>query len=330
MPASITATRSPSPRSRTWSTDATIQPAAATRNRPGSTASRAGRRSGGTASSRARASSAKRAGAGTVPGSPDREATADVERVEPGAPGPDEREHREPASDGIAPCVDRPELRAHVQVDAAGPQRAVPGKSRQRGRQLGLGHPELGGPATNGEPVVGLGLDVGVEAQQHVQRRAAAGPEPGPAGDGGQRVELLRALDRDPAQRVAGGRGADGRAKVRVGLADPLERHPRVRDAGGAGDRPLAARHDVRAEPEGPQAGDHRRHVVRLERERAQPRVRERGFQLRRGRAERGDRGDVDRRAEPPRGRDEGPVRRRRAGDGVSRGSRAPRRWTRR
>src|SRR3954451_21055682 len=70
MPASITTTPSPSPRSRTCSTEATIQPAPATRNLPGSTARRDGRRSAGTASRRAPASAANRAGDGTVPRSP--------------------------------------------------------------------------------------------------------------------------------------------------------------------------------------------------------------------------------------------------------------------
>ena len=70
IPASTTTIRPVSPRSRTWSTVATIHPARATRKRPGSTASRAGRRSAGTASSRPGSSAANRAGVGTVPGSP--------------------------------------------------------------------------------------------------------------------------------------------------------------------------------------------------------------------------------------------------------------------
>ena len=70
IPASSTTRRSLSARSRTWSTDATSQPARATRNRPGSTAILRGRRSGGRASTSAATSSANRAGGGTVPSSP--------------------------------------------------------------------------------------------------------------------------------------------------------------------------------------------------------------------------------------------------------------------
>ena len=64
MPASITASRAP--RSRTWRTRATIQPARATRTRPGSTARRRGRRSAGTVSRSAGISRANRPGAGTL------------------------------------------------------------------------------------------------------------------------------------------------------------------------------------------------------------------------------------------------------------------------
>ena len=62
--------------------DATSQPARATRNRPGSTASRAGRRSGGERVEQRRELAGEAGGRGDRARVADREAAADVERVE--------------------------------------------------------------------------------------------------------------------------------------------------------------------------------------------------------------------------------------------------------
>ena len=61
---------------------------------------------------------------------PDRKAAADVERVEALPARADEREQRQAPAHGVAPRVDRPELGADVEVDAARPEWTV-------GRDLG-------------------------------------------------------------------------------------------------------------------------------------------------------------------------------------------------
>ena len=139
----------------------------------------------------------------------DREAAADVERVEARPARPDDREQREAAPDGVAPRVDRAELRPDVEVDAARAERPVLGQARDGARQLGLGHPELRAAVADGQPRVRLRGHVRVEPEQDVERRPPVPAEPGARGERRERVELLGALDRDPARRVAGGRGPD-------------------------------------------------------------------------------------------------------------------------
>ena len=176
---------------------------------------------------------------------PDGEPAADVERVEARTAGRDEGEERQPAPHRVPPGVDGTELRPDVEVDAAGAERAVGGDPGDGRRQLGLRHPELGGPAAHGEAGLRLGRDVGVEAQEDVEGRPTAS-ESGPPGTSGERRQLLRALDGDPAQRVAVLGRPDGAAQVGLRLADALQGHPVVGDAGPAGRRPFAVRDDVR------------------------------------------------------------------------------------
>ena len=298
IPASMTTWRPP--RSRTWRTRATSQPARATSARPGSIARRLGRRSAGTASSRAGSSRAKRSGAG-----PDSSSgrtgnpppTSSVSKsVEPAAEQPDDRET---APDGIPPGVDRAQLRPDVQVDAARPDgtggmRADP--LDEPGR-LGLGHPELRPSVTDREARDGLGRDVGVEPDEDVEGRPVAAAEPGAPRHPGHDLRLVGRFEGDPQERGAGRRRPDRRPQVRIGLADALERDPPVGHAGATGDRPLAARDDVGTEPARGDLGDDRRDVVGLDRVLAQPRVGERVADRGRGPIERGEVGHVDRRA---------------------------------
>ena len=60
---------------------------------------------------------------------------------------------RQAAPDRVAPRVDRAELRADVEVDAARPERAarVRREPLDHAGRLGLGHPELGRPGPDGQ-----------------------------------------------------------------------------------------------------------------------------------------------------------------------------------
>ena len=171
MPASSTTIRSASGRSRTCSTEARSHPARATRNRPGSTARRAGMRSGGSAASSASTSTRearRRRHRSRLAGG---EAAADIERVESGPSRADHREQREPTPDRVPPRVDGTQLRPDMEVEAACAQRPVRRQPGNRTRELRLGHPELRVAVADREPRMGLGGDVRVEADQHVQRR---------------------------------------------------------------------------------------------------------------------------------------------------------------
>ena len=98
--------------------------------------------------------------------------------------------------------------------------------------------------------------------------------------------------DSSAIQRSGEPVGGRTRGVTQVGgrLADALQRDPVVRHAGAAGQRPLAARDDVRAEPARGDLRDDRRHVVRLDRVLPDDRVRKRRRDGRR-RRRRGSRG---------------------------------------
>jgi hypothetical protein len=270
------------PRSRTCRTLATSQPARATSARPGSLASEPLRIRGGLAERH------------------DREAAADVERVERREPAAEQADDRQPSTNGVPPRVDRPQLRADMEVDPARPQRAiaVAAEPLDEGGRLGLVQPEFRCALTHGQLGDRVRDDVRIEPDEDVERRSRTLAQPGASRHAAEHLRLVGRFERDPHERrVAGGRRPDRVTKVGIGLADTLERDPPVRDAGAASDRPLAPRHDVGTEP----ASGHLRHdlrdVVGLDRVLADPRVRE-------GRADLGGRpvqraqvGDVGRRA---------------------------------
>jgi hypothetical protein len=144
MPASTTTMRPP--RSRTWRTRATTQPARATSARPGSIARRMGRRSPGTVASRSGSSRGEPGGVGDgssagSTGNPP--PTSSVSNS--GLPGRRSPTNRETAPDGIAPRIDGPELRADVELDATSADRvaAVRADPLDDAGGLGLGEAEL-------------------------------------------------------------------------------------------------------------------------------------------------------------------------------------------
>jgi hypothetical protein len=149
---------------------------------------------------------------------------------------------------------------------------------------------------------MGLRGDLGIQPEQDVERSRPRKR----SGDPHERLRLIRRFDRDPPDRVADGRRSNGRPEVRVGLADALERDAAVRDAGPPGDRPLAARDNVRIESQAVDPGHDRADVVGLDRERAEPRVRERRPNLGRGMLEGGEVRDPDGRPEAASGEPEG------------------------
>ncbi len=246
MPASRTTWRPA--RSRTWSTRATSQPARATRNRPGSIASRRGRRSAGMRVEERRQLPREPApgrGAGS-PSGRDREPAADVERVEVGSRPPRTSANEgERPPDAVAPGVDRAELRPDVEVDAAQAQAAAGGPDDiDRLGQLGLGQAELAEPPRpTAKRGMRLGRDVGVEAEQHVDWPSGRHARVRPAEPARRASRARRPTRRRASSSASPSRGRpDGRPQVGVGLADALERDPRVGDAGRRRSGPLAAR----------------------------------------------------------------------------------------
>ena len=236
----------------------------------------------------------------------DREPAADVEGVERLQPGAKEREHREPAPHCLAPRVHGAQLGPDVEVDAPGADWSGRVQRRDRRGELGLGHAELGRCPPDRQPRLRLRGHVRVEPEQDVERRSSSLAEPRAFRQRRQRLELLLALDRHPAQGSAIGGRTHGGAEVSGRLADPLERDPVVGDPGACGGRPFTARHHVRAQLLRADPRHDGRHVVRLYRVRAEPGVGERVAELRRRRLQGPDRGHVGRRPEPSRGRSEG------------------------
>ncbi len=107
-----------------------------------------------------------------VAGGEDRKPAAEVERIEALDRTSPQRGDGDGTPDGVAPRVDRPELRPDVEVDPARPQRAVgTAAGLDRGGDLGLGHAELGAARTDRQPGEGLGRDVRIEPVEDVQLR---------------------------------------------------------------------------------------------------------------------------------------------------------------
>ena len=263
MPASRTTWRPP--RSRTWRTRATSQPARATSARPGSIARRVGRRSAGMPSSSAGSSRAKRSGVGD--GSPtraDREAATEVERVERLDRSAPERGERQRLANAVPPGVDGAELRPDVQVDAARPERrrwAGPAAGLDGLADLRLGHAELGAARPDRESGQRLGRDVRVEPVQDVERRRAR-PARGP----GEGRGLLGRFEGHPAQRApsAAARTAARRSAGVLPIPSSV-----IRSFGTPARRASAHSPRETTFAPNPRAGDRRddrRDVVRLDR----------------------------------------------------------------
>ena len=165
------------------------------------------------------------------------------------------------------------------------------GERGDGGRQLGLGHAELGRPRADGEAGVRLGRDVRVEAEQDVERRPAARAQPGAAWPARRAPRAPRGSRRRPS--AAGRRRRAARTAARRSAAFLPIPSSVIRSFGRPAARAAAhspRRDDVRVEAERAEAGDDRRDVVRLDRERAQPRVGEGVAELRRRRREGRDR----------------------------------------
>ena len=260
IPASMTTWRPP--RSRTWRTRATSQPARATRARPGSIARRPGRRSSGTASSSAGSSRAKRLGLGAdLVERQDREPAADVERVERRA-ARRRAAPRRPARAGPRRAT-RPRRRA------ASPTCRWTPRGRTAPSAFEVIHstspvasvsviPNFDAPSPTASPAMVSGVTSGLSRT----RTSSAGrsPRPSPARRAIRVTTSASSANSRATHRSgrAGRRCPDRRPQVRVGLADALERDPIVRDPGPTCDRPLAARDDVGAEPAGGDLGDDR------------------------------------------------------------------------
>ena len=123
----------------------------------------------------------------------DREAAAGVERVEAAQPRPLELQQPQADAKRRPPRIDRAELRADVQVDAAPAQRAARAAAGlDHGRQLLGQHAELRRRRTDREPVVRLRRDLRVDAHEHVLAHATR------VHLGGQRGRVLGRLEADP------------------------------------------------------------------------------------------------------------------------------------
>ena len=295
-----------SPRSRTWRTDPTSQPARATRKRPGSTAQRSGRRSAGISSRTAGISRANRAGLGTASADPT------------GKPPPTSSVSKSGSPPRTKPMSARQRRTASRQASMApsceptcrwiprGRTRATPGGPLDGLGQLRLRHPELRRAGTDGQAGVRLGRHIGVRADEDVERRpAAVGAQAGRIGERDQPLQLIAQFDGHPRQWRPIDCGPDRGPQIGIGLADALQRDRVVRHACPSRDRPLAGRHDVRAQTAPGEPGHDRRDVVRLDRVAPMPRVREGVGERVGGGVERGDVGDERGRAEPLRGRSE-------------------------
>jgi hypothetical protein len=165
------------------------------------------------------------------------------------------------------------------------PASAKPATARgdevEAGRNLGLGHSELGAARPDRQAGVRLRGNVRIEAQEDVDRWATAPPDTDSPGQPGQRVDLVGGLDRKPAQRVPVGCRLDGSPEVGIGLADALERDLRIGQSGPPGDGPFTARYDRCAGScRGRRRADDRGNVVGLDGVVTEPRIREAGAQL--------------------------------------------------
>ena len=298
IPASMTTCRPP--RSRTWRTRATSQPARATSARPGSIARRLGRRSAGTASSRAGSSRAKRSGAGPDSSSgEDREPATDVERVE--VRRARRRAARRPRGHaGRHPATRRPRRSCDPTCRWTPRGRTAPAACELIHSTSPVASvsviPNFDPPSPTARPAMVSGVTSGLSRTR--TSRAGRSPRPSPA-----RRAIRVTTSASSADSRATHRSGDPVAAARTAarrsasvLPTPSSVIRPFGHAGATGDRPFAARDDVGAEPARGDLGDDRRDVVGLDRVLAQPRVGEGVADRRRGPIERGEVGQVDRR----------------------------------
>ena len=294
MPASSTTCRPP--RSRTWRTRATSQPARATSARPGSIASRVGRRSAGMASRSAGSSRANRAGVGDgFAERPDREPAAHVERVEVvDRAAPRARSPRAPAGRRRARRRPRPvATRRGGGCRAGEADRRLRHRPRWPRRSRSRSSRTSSYPRRPRGPRCVSGRDVGIEAEQDVER-GAAGRAPRRAGPRAAASSADSSATQRSGRAVAAARTAARRSAAVLPTPSSVIRVVRRRRRAA---RPPTrrARPRWRPNPRAATARDDRRDVVRLDRVLAQPRVGE-GVADRRGRVvERGQVRDVTR-----------------------------------
>ena len=233
------------PRARTWSTRADEPAGPGHEARPGSIARRRGAAGRDRVEERRHLPREARRVRRRLAERRDREAAADVERVEivELALGPARRGQRPP--DAVPPASTAPSCEPDVEVDAtqarapAPPRRPRPPRSaRSRSGRTCSRHARRRG--RRGSPAPRRG-SAGAGRRRGERRRARAGKP------GEHLGQLVDRLDRDPQERPPVAGRPDCRPQVRVGLADALERDPLVRQAGRRRRRPLAARHDVRS-----------------------------------------------------------------------------------
>ena len=232
----------------------TSQPARATRARPGSIARRAGRRSSGTRVEQGRELAGEPLrGRDRLVERQDREPAADVERVERRracrARRPDDGE---PAPDRVAPRIDGASCEPTCRWTPRGrtaPSACVVIHSTRPVASVSV-MPNLDVPSPTASPAIVSGVTSGLS-----RTRTSSGGRPRRARDrrDGPSRSGPRPRRRIPGRPTAAAEPARGRAdggpQVGVGLAHALEGDPVVGDARPAGDRPLAARDDVGAEP---------------------------------------------------------------------------------
>ena len=159
-----------------------------------------------------------------------------------------------------------------MELDPAPAQRSVgTAAGLDRRGQLVVGEAELAGLGTDRQAGQRLRLDRRVEPEQDIEPWRAS-PD-GPSREAAESGRLIRRLDRRPQDGIAAPGCPDHGPQVGLGLADALERDPAVWNACPPGDRPFAARHDVRAQAKLAEPADDGRHVIGLDRVLAQPRV---------------------------------------------------------
>ncbi len=278
MPASMTTWRPP--RSRTCRTRATSQPDRATSARPGSMARRAGRRPSGTLARRSGSSRANRSGAGTGSSSgrtgkpPPTSSVSNVSRLprrRPTTASPRRTASRQASTARSCEPTWRWTPRGRI-----APSACVASHSTRPVASVSV-MPNLDAPSPTASPAIVSGVTSGLSRTSTSSGGRPRRPRPA------RRAIAVSTSPSSADSRATHSSGfapargrADRGAEVGIGLAHALQGDPVVGDARPAGDGPLAARHDVGAEPARGHLGHDRGDVVGLDRVLPDPRVGER------------------------------------------------------